>query len=179
MHHSYPHNASVQFMSVAKSCPTLCGPMNCSTPGLPVHHQLLESIQTDDPLLERYVSVLILVSKMAPTEAGKAARIPPTQSHGHSRCRRTTREEDGRKRRRECQEGSHRSGPHPHSPRRPALRHRKWGPHPLTSEAGRERCWGTGVSEGDGGERRACLRRGRKDAQVLAWGPPKTSPLVD
>ena len=31
---------------VAQSCPTLCGPMNCSTPGLPVHHQLLESTQT-------------------------------------------------------------------------------------------------------------------------------------
>ena len=33
---------SVQFNSVAQSCPTLCDPMNCSTPGLPVHHQLLE-----------------------------------------------------------------------------------------------------------------------------------------
>ena len=34
------------FSSVAQSCPTLCDPMNCSTPGLPVHHQLLEFIQT-------------------------------------------------------------------------------------------------------------------------------------
>ena len=33
---------SVQFSSVAQSCPTLCDPMNCSTPGLSVHHQLLE-----------------------------------------------------------------------------------------------------------------------------------------
>ena len=32
--------------SVAQSCPTLCDPMNRSTPGLPVHHQLLESTQT-------------------------------------------------------------------------------------------------------------------------------------
>ena len=32
-----------KFSSVAQSCPTLCNPMNCSTPGLPVHHQLLES----------------------------------------------------------------------------------------------------------------------------------------
>ena len=32
--------------SVAKSCPTLCDPMDCSTPGLPVHHQLLELPQT-------------------------------------------------------------------------------------------------------------------------------------
>ena len=32
--------------SSVQSCPTLCDPMNCSTPGLPVHHQLPESIQT-------------------------------------------------------------------------------------------------------------------------------------
>ena len=35
-----------QFSSVAQSCPTLCDPMNCSMPGLPVHHQLPESTQT-------------------------------------------------------------------------------------------------------------------------------------
>jgi len=33
---------SIQFSSVAQSCPTLCNPMNRSTPGLPVHHQLPE-----------------------------------------------------------------------------------------------------------------------------------------
>ena len=32
--------------SVAQSCPTFCDPMHCSTPGLPVHHQLLEFTQT-------------------------------------------------------------------------------------------------------------------------------------
>ena len=37
---------SVQFSSVAQSCPTLCDPMNCSMPGLPVHHQLTELTQT-------------------------------------------------------------------------------------------------------------------------------------
>ena len=37
---------SVQFSSVAQSCPTLCDPMNCSMPGLPVYHQLPESTQT-------------------------------------------------------------------------------------------------------------------------------------
>ena len=36
----------IQFSSVAQSCPTLCDPMNRSTLGLPVHHQLLESTQT-------------------------------------------------------------------------------------------------------------------------------------
>ena len=37
--------------SVAQSCPTLCDPMDCSTPGLPVHHQLLEFTQTHVHLL--------------------------------------------------------------------------------------------------------------------------------
>ena len=37
---------SVQFSSVAQSYPTLCDPMNHSTPGLPVHHQLPEFTQT-------------------------------------------------------------------------------------------------------------------------------------
>ena len=36
----------MQFSSVAQSCPTLCDPMNHSTPGLPAHHQLLEFTQT-------------------------------------------------------------------------------------------------------------------------------------
>ena len=35
-----------QFSSVIQSCPTLCDPMNHSTPGLPIHHQLPESTQT-------------------------------------------------------------------------------------------------------------------------------------
>ena len=35
-----------EFSSVAQLCPTLCDPMNRSTPGLPVHHQLLEFTQT-------------------------------------------------------------------------------------------------------------------------------------
>ena len=38
--------SSVQFSSVTQSCPTLCNPMNHSTPGLSVHHQLPESTQT-------------------------------------------------------------------------------------------------------------------------------------
>ena len=48
-HQSFPMSwlfASVQFSSVAQLCPTLCDPMNCSTPDLPVHHQLTESTQT-------------------------------------------------------------------------------------------------------------------------------------
>ena len=38
--------SSVQFSSDTQSCPTLCDPMNCSTPSLPVHHQLPEFTQT-------------------------------------------------------------------------------------------------------------------------------------
>ena len=40
------HTCSVQFCSVVQSCLTLCKPMNCSMPGLPVHHQLPEFTQT-------------------------------------------------------------------------------------------------------------------------------------
>ena len=39
-------SVSQSVSSVTQSCPTLCGPMNRSTPGLPVHHQLPEFTQT-------------------------------------------------------------------------------------------------------------------------------------
>ena len=39
------HYCFHQFSSVAQSCPTLCDPMHCCTPGFPVHHQLLELTQ--------------------------------------------------------------------------------------------------------------------------------------
>ena len=42
--HTRPNKSN--FSSVAQSCLTLCKPMNSSTPGLPVHHQLPESTQT-------------------------------------------------------------------------------------------------------------------------------------
>ena len=42
----FPPSLAVQFSSVAQLCPTLCDPMNCSTPGLPVYHQLPEFAQT-------------------------------------------------------------------------------------------------------------------------------------
>ena len=55
IHHAYhsqlsvPFPPSVQFSSVAQLCPTLCDLMNHSTPGLPVHHELLEFTQTHVP----------------------------------------------------------------------------------------------------------------------------------
>ena len=39
-------DSSVQLSSVTHLCPTLCDPMDCSMPGFPVHHQLLEFAQT-------------------------------------------------------------------------------------------------------------------------------------
>ena len=44
-HNIYWYSIGLQFSSVAQSCPTLCDPMNHSTPGLPVHHQLPEFTQ--------------------------------------------------------------------------------------------------------------------------------------
>ena len=57
---------SVQFSSVAQSCPTLCDPMNCSTPGLPVHRQLwsllkvtsVESVMPSNHLILRPLLLL-------------------------------------------------------------------------------------------------------------------------
>ena len=42
----FPPKHSVQFSSVAQSCPTLYDPVDCSTPGFPVHHQLPKLAQT-------------------------------------------------------------------------------------------------------------------------------------
>ena len=44
------HISSVQFRSVIQSCLTLCNPMDCSTLGFPVHHQLPELTQSSCPL---------------------------------------------------------------------------------------------------------------------------------
>ena len=61
---------SVQFSSVAQSCPTLCDPMNCSTPGLPVHHYIFKSrvymaiiIQGKELTKMRYKNSLFIVNK--------------------------------------------------------------------------------------------------------------------
>ena len=49
-----------QFSSVTQSCPTLCDPMDCSTPGLPVHHQLPELTQTHVHRVSEAIHHLIL-----------------------------------------------------------------------------------------------------------------------
>ena len=50
----------VQFSSVTQSCPTICDPMNHSTPGLPVHHQLPEFTQTHVHQVSDAIHPLIL-----------------------------------------------------------------------------------------------------------------------
>ena len=58
---------SVQFSSAAQSCPTLCNPKDCSTPGLPVHHQLLEFTQTHVRWVGDAIQQAHLLSSPSPT----------------------------------------------------------------------------------------------------------------
>ena len=72
---------SVQFSSVspvAQSCPTLCDPMNCSTPGLPVHHQLLEFTQT------RVHQVSDVIQPSHPRSSPSPPAPNPSQHQGFS-----------------------------------------------------------------------------------------------
>ena len=50
----------VQFSSAAEWCPTVCDPINLSTPGLPIHHQLPEFTQTHVLKVKVFVSQLCL-----------------------------------------------------------------------------------------------------------------------
>ena len=52
--------SSVQFSSVAQSCPTLCNPMNRSTPGLPVHHQLIAALQASLSITNSWSSLKLM-----------------------------------------------------------------------------------------------------------------------
>jgi len=56
----FQKNISVQFSSVAQSCPTLCNPMNLSTSGLPVHNQLPEFTQTHVHLVGDAIQPFVL-----------------------------------------------------------------------------------------------------------------------
>ena len=57
---------NVQFSSVTQSCPTLCEPMDCSTPGLPVHHQLPEFTQTHVHQVSDAIQQFHLLSSPSP-----------------------------------------------------------------------------------------------------------------
>ena len=69
--------SSAQFSSVAQLCPTLCDPMDCSTPGLPVHHQLLESTQTH----VHWVGDAIQPSRPLSSPSPPAFNLSQHQSH--------------------------------------------------------------------------------------------------
>ena len=67
--HSFWFLFFIQFSSVAQLCPTLCNPMDCSTPGLPVHHQLPEFTQTHGDAIQYLILCcpLLLLPSIFPT----------------------------------------------------------------------------------------------------------------
>ena len=67
-----------QFSSVAQSCLTLCDPMNRSTPGHPVHHQLPEFTQTHDHRVSDAIQPSHPLSSLSPPATTTTA--PPPQS---------------------------------------------------------------------------------------------------
>ena len=69
----YPQPSSVQFSSVAQSCPTLCNPMNRTMPGLPVHHKLPEFTQIHAHRVGDAIQPSHLLSSPSPP-----APIPPS-----------------------------------------------------------------------------------------------------
>ena len=68
---------SVQFSAVAQSCLTLCDPMNCSMPGLPVHHHLPEFTQTQVHWVGDAIQPSYPLSSPSPP-----GPIPPAQHQG-------------------------------------------------------------------------------------------------
>ena len=60
----------IWFSSVAQSCTTLCEPMDCSTPGFPIHHQLPESTQTHFHRLGDVIQPSYPLSSPSPQEYG-------------------------------------------------------------------------------------------------------------
>ena len=71
--------SSVQFSSVAQSCLTLCSPMNCSTPGLPVHHQLPEFTQTHVHRVSDAISSSVVPFSSCPQSFPKSGSLPMSQ----------------------------------------------------------------------------------------------------
>ena len=72
-----------QFSSVAQSCPTLCDPMNCSTPGLPVHHQLPESTQTRVHCVGDAIQLSHPLSSPSPPALNASIRVFSSESTLH------------------------------------------------------------------------------------------------
>ena len=72
--------SSVQFSSVAQSCPTLCDPMNRSTPDLPVHHQLPESTQTHVHRVSDAISSSVIPFSSCPQSLPASESFPMSHS---------------------------------------------------------------------------------------------------
>ena len=72
--------SSVQFSSVAQSCPTLCDPMNHSTPGLPVHLQLPEFTQTHVHRASDAIQPSHLLSSPTPAPNPSSIRVFSNES---------------------------------------------------------------------------------------------------
>ena len=80
--HTYTHTTfctSVQFSSVAQSCLTLCDPMNCSMPGLPVHHQLPEFTQTHIHWVSDAISSSVVPFSSCPQSLPASESFPMSQ----------------------------------------------------------------------------------------------------
>ena len=73
---------SVQFSSVAQSCPTLCDPVKCHTPGFPVHQQLLAC---SNPCPLSWWCPLIISSSVIPSPPALRIRVFPSESVLHIR----------------------------------------------------------------------------------------------
>ena len=85
----YPLNlffqSSVQFNSVAQSCPTPCDPMNHSTPGLPVHHQIPEFTQTHVHRVGDAIHLILCRSRLLPPSIPPSIRVFSNKSTLHMR----------------------------------------------------------------------------------------------
>ena len=75
----YYYQDSVQFSSIAQLCPTLCDPMNRSTPGLPVHHQLPEFTQTHDHRVSDAIQPSHPLSSPSPPALPASESFPMSQ----------------------------------------------------------------------------------------------------
>ena len=86
----YPCNSgenfiSVQFSSATQSCLTLCNPLDCRTPGFPVHHQLLELTQTHVHCVSDAINHLILCHPLLLPSIFPSIRVFPNDSALHIR----------------------------------------------------------------------------------------------